>query len=102
MASNAQAKRSNRSFSFRKPNKRDRHITDVTVQKRNGYAIFCAAGYRIRPSDASGAVAFLDSLGKDSTIPYQDCLGLKDFMTKDKPDLVYGTPDTLSAKALHH
>src|SRR6266436_6485590 len=33
---------------------------------------------------------------------YQDCLGLKDFMGKEKPDLVYGTLDMLILKALQH
>src|SRR5438552_14803444 len=33
---------------------------------------------------------------------YQDCLGLKDFMAKEKPDLVYGTLDMLILRALQH
>jgi PadR family transcriptional regulator PadR len=33
---------------------------------------------------------------------HQDCLGLKDFMAKEKSDLVYGTLDMLILKALQH
>src|SRR5438270_11366657 len=33
---------------------------------------------------------------------YQDCLGLKDLMAKEKPDLVYGTLDMLILKAFQH
>src|SRR5256885_9237670 len=39
---------------------------------------------------------------KDCTILYQDCLGLKRAMAKEKPDLVYGTLDMLILKALQH
>ena len=33
---------------------------------------------------------------------HQDCLGLKDFMAKEKSDLVYGTLDMLILKAVQH
>src|SRR5437763_9584754 len=39
---------------------------------------------------------------KDCTILYQNCLGIKDFMAKAKPDLVSGTLDMLILKALQH